>query len=242
MGGDKRTRLCRECDKQVYNFSLLTKGEIETIIAGAQGRLCARFSRRADGTIETADSVVAVPPRRRRASLTVGAALSAALSLFANASAQSPAMKVAPTNARAARGPKRAGSRRESARAGKTATLHGTLYDINGAVIFNASVALINEATKQESATMTDEEGVYHFANVAAGTYTLTAQSPGFMTFRKSRLYLKAGDDVRLDVSLQVAMMGEIVIVRKQSALRRVSDALPFPYRAIRKLFTGDSR
>ncbi|HVG29441.1 MAG TPA: carboxypeptidase-like regulatory domain-containing protein [Pyrinomonadaceae bacterium] len=242
MSGDAQARHCRECDKQVYNFSLLTRGEIETLIAGAEGRLCARFSRRADGSIDTADSPVGTSRARRRAPLTVGAALSAALSLCANALAQAPAVKAAPATKDAAHAPQREGARRESARVGKTAALRGTIYDIEGAVVPQASVILLNEATNQESAATTDEEGVYRFANVGAGTYTLTAQSPGFVSFRKSQLDLKAGKDVRLDVTLQVGVMGEIVVVPKHGALSRVSDTLLFPYRVVRKVFTGKSR
>jgi hypothetical protein len=245
MGGDARARFCRECDKRVYNFSLLTRREIESIIAGAEGRLCARFSRRPDGTIETADPFSITSRARRRAPLTVGAALSAALSLCANAFAQTPATKAAPASEPAAHARGREAARRERARAGETATLHGTLYDINRAVIMDASVTLINEATKKESAAKTDEEGVYRFTNVAPGTYTLTAQSLGFTAFRKSRLDLKAGEDVRLDATLQVgATMGEIDVVPppEQGALSRVSDTLLSPYHAVRKAFTGESR
>lgn len=243
MSGGAKSRYCGECDKQVYNFSLLTRGEIESLLAGAPGRLCARFSRRPDGTIETADSIVGTPRARRRAPLTVGAALTAAISLCANAFAQAPATEAAPASERAAHAHRHAGARQKSTRAGKTAALHGRLHDIMGAVIARASVVLINEATKEETAATTDEEGVYRFANVAAGTYTLTAQSLGFVNFRKPQLDLKAGKVVRLDVTLQVGgLMGDIVIVPKRSALRRVSDVLLSPYHAVSRVFTGVSR
>jgi hypothetical protein len=55
MIGDERVRLCLQCQKHVYNFSAMTQGEIAQVVREKEGRLCARFYRRADGTILTAD-------------------------------------------------------------------------------------------------------------------------------------------------------------------------------------------
>ena len=55
MVGDERVRFCLECQKRVYNFSAMTPEEIATVVREKEGRLCARFYRRADGTMLTAD-------------------------------------------------------------------------------------------------------------------------------------------------------------------------------------------
>lgn len=51
MTGDDRARFCGSCEKHVYNLSGMTRAEAEELIRSHEGKLCVRFSRRADGTI-----------------------------------------------------------------------------------------------------------------------------------------------------------------------------------------------
>jgi len=55
MKGNDWVRHCTECNLNVYNFSEMTWKEVERLIASHQGRLCARFYRRLDGTVLTQD-------------------------------------------------------------------------------------------------------------------------------------------------------------------------------------------
>ena len=55
MSGDERARFCARCQKYVYNLSSLTAPQALALIQTKEGKLCARFYRRADGTILTAD-------------------------------------------------------------------------------------------------------------------------------------------------------------------------------------------
>src|SRR6185503_8934132 len=55
MIGDERSRYCLQCKKHVYNFSSMTAAEVTDLIRQKEGKLCARFYRRADGTMLTAD-------------------------------------------------------------------------------------------------------------------------------------------------------------------------------------------
>jgi hypothetical protein len=58
MVGNNRERFCGQCQLSVYNLSGMTKGEAENLIMNSEGRVCARFFRRADGTIITKDCPV----------------------------------------------------------------------------------------------------------------------------------------------------------------------------------------
>jgi len=58
MSGDERARFCAQCQKHVYNLSELTAQQAVALIQSKEGKLCARFYRRADGTILTADCPV----------------------------------------------------------------------------------------------------------------------------------------------------------------------------------------
>jgi hypothetical protein len=55
MPGDDRVRSCPRCSRSVYNVAAMTSDEAVALIAGREGRLCARLFRRADGTVITAD-------------------------------------------------------------------------------------------------------------------------------------------------------------------------------------------
>jgi hypothetical protein len=83
MIGNDRARFCGQCKLNVYNLSGMTKREAENLIAGAEGRLCIRFYRRADGTILTENCPVGLRALKRRMSRVARATLSAILSFLA---------------------------------------------------------------------------------------------------------------------------------------------------------------
>lgn len=58
MYGDNRKRFCGDCKLNVYNLSGMSRDEAEALIMNAEGRLCVRFYRRADGTVLTRDCPV----------------------------------------------------------------------------------------------------------------------------------------------------------------------------------------
>jgi len=55
MVGDDEVRFCSSCEKNVYNLSALTALEAQALVQEKEGDMCARFYRRADGTMLTAD-------------------------------------------------------------------------------------------------------------------------------------------------------------------------------------------
>lgn len=58
MRGDERARFCARCKLNVYNLSELTDDEVDDLVLRTEGRLCARFFRRDDGTVLTQDCPV----------------------------------------------------------------------------------------------------------------------------------------------------------------------------------------
>ena len=58
MVGNNRERFCGECKLNVFNLSGMTKQEAENLIMNSEGKLCARFYQRKDGTIITKDCPV----------------------------------------------------------------------------------------------------------------------------------------------------------------------------------------
>jgi hypothetical protein len=96
MPGDQRVRSCESCQLPVHDLSAMTRAEAEALVASHKGRMCARYLRRADGTIATTDEP---GPRRRVRWLAVAAAagvvgLAAEMRIYRELTAEDP---VAPT-------------------------------------------------------------------------------------------------------------------------------------------------
>jgi len=66
MYGTERRRMCGQCNMNVYNLSAMTRDEAERLIINTEGRLCARFYRRPDGTILTKDCPVGWKAAKQR--------------------------------------------------------------------------------------------------------------------------------------------------------------------------------
>src|SRR5713101_549197 len=58
----------------------------------------------------------------------------------------------------------------------------GTVTDATGAVVAGAKVTIVNQSTNVERSTNADEAGLYRFAAIEPGTYTLRFEHPGFRT------------------------------------------------------------
>ena len=93
MKGSDNARFCDLCELHVYNISEMTRREAEALIAGAEGRLCVRLYRRADGTLMTKDCPVGLRAIRMRAAKVAGAVFAALLTLCTGAFAQNPKKK-----------------------------------------------------------------------------------------------------------------------------------------------------
>jgi hypothetical protein len=66
MSGTAQVRACERCQHKVYNLSEMTAAEAADVIRKAEGRLCVRFYRRADGTLMTRDCPVGAQARRKK--------------------------------------------------------------------------------------------------------------------------------------------------------------------------------
>jgi hypothetical protein len=83
MIGSERVRFCGQCQLNVYNLSEMTKQDAERLVTQAEGRLCVRYYRRADGTILTRNCPVGLRALKRRLSRIASASASALISFCA---------------------------------------------------------------------------------------------------------------------------------------------------------------
>ncbi len=83
MRGDDKIRHCAQCDLHVHNISAMTADEAVSVLERArEGRVCAGFFRRADGTILVQDCPVGLAAIRRRARNAAARAVSALVVLI----------------------------------------------------------------------------------------------------------------------------------------------------------------
>lgn len=75
----------------------------------------------------------------------------------------------------------------------------GFVRDSGGLVVPGATVTAINEGNRQERQAVTNDEGYYVFPNLLVGTYTITAQMPGFKRFIKTGILLSAASKISAD-------------------------------------------
>ena len=94
-----------------------------------------------------------------------------------------------------------------------TSNITGTVRDTNGAVVAGATVTAKNEATGVTSTQTTTESGLYSFASLPVGNYTITVEKQGFKTLQKTNNALQVGEPLTVDGALEIGQVSETVTV-----------------------------
>lgn len=106
-----------------------------------------------------------------------------------------------------------------TARAQSSATLQGTVSDIKGAVIPNATVTVRNQATSIERTTQTDSDGNYQLAALSAGVYTVEVQANGFRRQIISDLSLEVARTVVKDFQIEVGSIEQSISISAETPM-----------------------
>ncbi len=210
MMGDDRIRFCDQCQLNVYNFSDLSAGEIDSLIANKEGRLCARLYQRADGTLLTKDCPVGLAALRKRVSRKVAASFAAMVSFASVAFGQQPVNKKkdsCPTQTKV--------TITQSTWDQAAAKISGTVWDLAGAVVPNAQVELRKRESNESFKAITDSEGRFKVDSVLDGNYELRIGVTGFGLY-VSRLTIERNQLIQIDAVMQPgSMMGEVVVLEE---------------------------
>jgi hypothetical protein len=105
-----------------------------------------------------------------------------------------------------------------------TGALRGAVRDANG-IIPGVTVELINEASTVSREAVSNEEGLYNFAAVPPGTYTVKASLTGFKTYEQKGIRVGAQQFVTIDVNLEVGALQETITVTGEAPLIDTSTA-----------------
>jgi carboxypeptidase family protein/TonB-dependent receptor-like protein len=99
------------------------------------------------------------------------------------------------------------------AQAQGTASINGTVTDPTGAVIPDASVSAMNEATNLTRQTATAGDGTYSLASLAPGVYDITITKAGLKTLKFAAVTLTVDQALTLDAKLELSSAAQTVTV-----------------------------
>lgn len=102
-------------------------------------------------------------------------------------------------------------------------TLSGLITDPTGAALSNVSVLVHNDETGNERHLTTGPDGRFSAPSIPIGTYTITAEHPGFTTQRRTGIPLTIGQSKQIDLELTVDSVQQQVTVEDTPSVVNVS-------------------
>ncbi|MBF8301296.1 MAG: Outer rane receptor for ferrienterochelin and colicin, partial [Acidobacteria bacterium] len=102
---------------------------------------------------------------------------------------------------------------------GGTADISGTVFDQARAVLPGATVTVVSEGTGQQRTVVTEADGRFSMPTLLPGSYTVTVELQGFQTSSRKGLVLAVGQEVTLNLTLQLAGVAETVTVTAETPL-----------------------
>ena len=93
-----------------------------------------------------------------------------------------------------------------------TGAIAGTVYDSSGALVPNASIKVKSDTTAFERSILSNQAGQYSAPSLAAGTYDIRVEAPGFHTL-DTKAVVTTGNVTTVDLHLQVGEQKETVTV-----------------------------
>lgn len=218
MTGNHKKRFCSECDKHVFDFSQMTRQQIEAVTAVNHGNLCARITRREDGSLVMLNAPLPVYSSRRLNSPMLSAAVATVLSLGVPATAQPVTIQQGRVVTQSKDKQKNNDGKSE---AGAVSSVSGTVFDLQQAVVANAIVKLV-APNSTPLITHSSSDGTFQFTGVEPGTYTLMTESPGFRLSILSDVRVVTSTETQVTVTLDVMateMLGGAVAVTPATLL-----------------------
>src|SRR5262249_11718974 len=105
------------------------------------------------------------------------------------------------------------------AQAVAVAEVGGLVADQSGALVAGAQVKITQTAMQLVRTTTTDTQGRYILPNLPVGPYQLEVTAAGFKTYVQSGIVLQVGNNVEINVAMQVGAVSENVNVTASAAM-----------------------
>src|SRR5258708_3955692 len=112
-----------------------------------------------------------------------------------------------------------------SAEGSASANLSGTVPDSTGAVVPEANITLSDAQKGTERKSSTNDAGVYVFASVPPGAYSLSVAKTGFASAAQQNLTLLVNQDITQDFILRVGSSEQTVTVEASAVTIETGNA-----------------
>ena len=100
-----------------------------------------------------------------------------------------------------------------------TGTLSGTVTDQSGALVPQAKITLVNEATAGKRESVSNSTGYFSFTGLGPATYTLSVDLTGFKSWQQTGISIHPGDNLNVpSIQLAVGDTSERVTVEATGA------------------------
>jgi hypothetical protein len=103
--------------------------------------------------------------------------------------------------------------------------VRGIVTDQAGAAVADVKVTLIDQATGEQRATLSNGTGEYSFTAVDPATYTVRAEAPSFKKFERPGVIVSTQGFPTVDIRLQVGDVTQTVNVTEESAILETANA-----------------
>jgi hypothetical protein len=106
-----------------------------------------------------------------------------------------------------------------------TGSITGVVADSSGALIPGVKVTVTNTGTNVSKEVVTGASGAYHVPFLFFGTYRVRAEHDGFKTSQMDNITLSTSEDVRVDFTLTVGEVTEVVEVSGSAIVLKTEEA-----------------
>mgnify|MGYP002630413794 CR=1 FL=1 len=100
--------------------------------------------------------------------------------------------------------------------------LRGAVVDQQGAGLPGVTITASSPDVLRPQTDVTNERGEYRLNNLPPGSYTLTADLPGFASFRREGILVRVGATFAVDITMQLSTVQETVTVVGDSPMIEV--------------------
>jgi hypothetical protein len=104
-------------------------------------------------------------------------------------------------------------------------TISGVVFDPSNAIIADAEITAVNDATRVQYSTTANSSGVYVLANLPPGSYRIQVAKIGFKTLIKPDIVLNVQDALAINFNLPVGAASETVTVTGGASLINTENA-----------------
>jgi hypothetical protein len=101
----------------------------------------------------------------------------------------------------------------------------GSATDSSGAAVTDATVTLTNEGTAEKRTQPSGADGLFTFVNLFPGRYRVDVEKAGFKHFARTDVTVEVQQSTRVDATLQVGEVSQVVEVTSQTPLLQTESA-----------------